>query len=259
MTGGLWLREESKVNPVLELDPDTDVRVYLERDSNGLLLFQDSDEVTLASGRPRSVLQFGGAVDTDSHAQFGPDGQSFNIGLSGASFGRGSSFLNIRPISGAVAPNPSIRLLVANQPAMILDNEGYLGLSSSASFNPQHPIELESGAHVTAGGVWSNASSRALKGGIEPLGAAAAMATLERLEPVLFHYLAEPNEESLGFIAEDVPEAVAHGDRTSLSTMDLVAVLTKVVQLQERRLDLQAEELTQLRLEVAALKDSARP
>jgi hypothetical protein len=34
----------------------------------------------------------------------------------------------------------------------------------------------------------------------------------------------------VGFIAEDVPELVATKDRKGLSPMDIVAVLTKVVQ-----------------------------
>ncbi|MEM6704461.1 MAG: tail fiber domain-containing protein [Acidobacteriota bacterium] len=259
VASSLWLRERPGGTNFLDIMSGSNASIFFDQESLGRLSFGEGDAISLSSGRPRTVLEVRGTFESDTYAAFGTEPESFNVGLSGRSFGQGSGFLNIRPNPRAVAPNPSIRFLVANRPAMILDNEGYLGLSSSANFNPQHPIELESGAHVTAGGVWSNASSRALKGGIEPLGAAAAVATLEGLEPVLFHYLAEPNEESLGFIAEDVPEAVAHGDRTSLSTMDLVAVLTKVVQLQERRLDLQAEELTQLRLEVAALKDSARP
>lgn len=47
------------------------------------------------------------------------------------------------------------------------------------------------------------------------------------------------NEEDnyLGFIAEDVPEVVASKDRKGLSPMDIVAVLTKVVQAQQRKIE----------------------
>lgn len=44
-------------------------------------------------------------------------------------------------------------------------------------------------------------------------------------------------ESYVGFIAEDVPELVATGDRQGLSAMDIVAVLTKVVQAQQQRID----------------------
>ena len=57
------------------------------------------------------------------------------------------------------------------------------------------------------------------------------------LRPVSFNYRAEQGEDYVGFIAEDVPELLASGDRQSLSTMDVVAALTKVVQEQQRRID----------------------
>ena len=60
------------------------------------------------------------------------------------------------------------------------------------------------------------------------------MSTLEGLQPVTFHYKNSPDEQYAGFIAEDVPEVVATNDRQSLSPMDLVAVLTKVMQEQAK-------------------------
>ena len=38
----------------------------------------------------------------------------------------------------------------------------------------------------------------------------------------------------MGFIAEDAPELVASKDRKGMSSMDVVAVLTKVVQEQQK-------------------------
>jgi hypothetical protein len=58
------------------------------------------------------------------------------------------------------------------------------------------PLQMGSGAYVTVGGVWTNASSRSYK------------------------------DE----IAEDVPDLVATKDRKGVSAVDIVAVLTKVVQ-----------------------------
>src|SRR5262245_38221003 len=99
-----------------------------------------------------------------------------------------------------------------------------------------YPLEMASGAHVTAGGVWTNASSRTLKDQIEPLDLSAAIAALEALSPVSYVYRNSPDERYLGFIAEDVPELVAMKDRQALSPMDIVAVLTKVVQAQRAEL-----------------------
>ena len=89
-------------------------------------------------------------------------------------------------------------------------------------------------AVLTSAGVWQNASSRALKQNIHSLSADAAMDTLAGLKPVTFNYIKEPDETTVGFIAEDVPELVATASRTTLSSLDIVAVLTRVVQEQQQ-------------------------
>ncbi len=115
----------------------------------------------------------------------------------------------------------------------MLDPDGRLGLGTTA---PSFPLEMESGAHVTEGGVWTDASSRLLKENIQDLSAAQAMDVLTRLDPKSYNYKSEKDEQYLGFIAEDVPELVAMGNRKSLSPMDFVAILTKVVQEQQRKI-----------------------
>ena len=47
----------------------------------------------------------------------------------------------------------------------------------------------------------------------------------------------EPDESYVGFIAEDVPALVATADRNGVSSMDVVAVLTRVIQDQQRRIE----------------------
>ena len=63
------------------------------------------------------------------------------------------------------------------------------------------------------------------------------MAVLLQLEPVTFSYRNDSDEDYVGFIAEDVPTLVATGDRRGLSAMDIVAVLTRVVQQQQRQIE----------------------
>ena len=72
---------------------------------------------------------------------------------------------------------------------------------------------------------------------IEKLAADEAIATLEGLEPVHFNYRSDRDESYIGFIAEDVPDLVATSDREGLSAMDIVAVLTKVVQEQQKQIE----------------------
>ena len=68
-----------------------------------------------------------------------------------------------------------------------------------------------------------------------------------RLQPKRYQYLAEPGEEYLGFIAEDVPDLVAMTGRKSLSAMDLAALLTTVVQAQAKELERLEAQIQQLR------------
>lgn len=111
----------------------------------------------------------------------------------------------------------------------------YVGFGTSTA--PVYPIQVANGAYLSAGGTWVNASSRELKEDIRDLSTDEARATLTELAPVKFKYLREENEQRLGFIAEDVPELVATADRKGLSPMDIVAVLTKVVQDQQAKID----------------------
>ena len=109
-----------------------------------------------------------------------------------------------------------------------------------------YPLEMASGAHVTAGGVWTNASSRQLKENITAFPVDRALEALKGLIPVEYNYTAESEEKYLGFIAEDVPAAVAMNDRKSLSPMDIVAVLTSVVKEQQGTINKLSEKLERL-------------
>lgn len=126
---------------------------------------------------------------------------------------------------------------VANAMTIKMSN-GNIGLRVA---NPTHPLQLASGARCTSGGVWTNASSRELKQDIEPLTSEQAQAAVQALQPVGYRYKSDPDERHVGFIAEDVPDIVATNDRQGLATMDLVAVLTKVVQDQNRVLNEERE------------------
>ena len=55
------------------------------------------------------------------------------------------------------------------------------------TMSPDYPLKMGSGAHVTVGGTWTNASSR--QENIEELPAADAIEILEQLRPVPFNYL----------------------------------------------------------------------
>ena len=63
------------------------------------------------------------------------------------------------------------------------------------------------------------------------------MQALNELNPVTYNYKIAPADPKVGFIAEDVPAIVATPERNGLSALDIVAVVTKVVQEQQKTID----------------------
>jgi hypothetical protein len=122
------------------------------------------------------------------------------------------------------AENPTT---LVGTPRLTIIGNGYVGLGIQ---DPLYPLEMASGAYVTPGGVWTNASSREYKDNIEALTTDEAFGTLKGLHPVKFAYKKDMTEKHVGFIAEEAPDLVATRDKKGLSSMDIVAVLTKVVQ-----------------------------
>ena len=114
-------------------------------------------------------------------------------------------------------------------------------------------IASKTGASLSAGGTWVNASSRTLKENIKDLTDQEATATLAGLTPVKYNYKVDKNEKHVGFIAEDVPSLVATKDRKGLSSMDIVAVLTKVVQDQQKTIAALTEKVNLLEGKVSKI------
>ena len=128
---------------------------------------------------------------------------------------------------------------------LALANDGAIGIGGE--INPSDAINHPSGAHLTMGGAWTNSSSRKNKENINPLLLDDALKTVIDLEPVSYRNKLD-GQEYVGFVAEDVPELVAEPDGESLSPMDIVAVLTKVVQHQQR-------EIEELKAQIRGKKD----
>ena len=91
------------------------------------------------------------------------------------------------------------------------------------------------GGAYTSGGAWIEASSRDYKENIMELDQAESLKALASLNPVRYNYKNKKDEEFLGFIAEEVPDLVAMNGRRGMRAMDIVAVLTKVVQNQQKK------------------------
>jgi hypothetical protein len=113
----------------------------------------------------------------------------------------------------------------------------WVNSATKMTVNADNSITTASGASLTTGGAWTDASSRDYKENIRELRASDANEALNGLTPVVYNYKTAKSEKHVGFIAEDVPDLVATQDRKSLSPMDIVAVLTKVVKEQKLALE----------------------
>ena len=190
---------------------------------------------------------------------------SQNLGIGAASgFGitTGSNNVFLGYNAGAFAAgNSSNKLYIssnANTPLLYgvfseTPSANKLGIGTQ-TVSAAQAINVWNGAHLTTGGVWTNASSRELKDNIENLSAKDANAALDALSPVRYVYKNSRDEEYVGFIAEDVPELVATNDHKSLSPMDIVAVLTTVVKEEKTKVADQQIKMAEKDAEIAAQK-----
>jgi hypothetical protein len=111
-----------------------------------------------------------------------------------------------------------------------IKGNGYVGIGTQT---PSYPLQMAGGAYSN-GSSWIDASSIEYKDNIEGLSTEEALEAIKELNPVKYAYKADTSEKRVGFISEEVPELVSTKDRKGLSPMDIVAVLTKVVQEQQR-------------------------
>jgi len=99
----------------------------------------------ISTATKNATLHLGGTGDAakDIFAGMGEDvdsGPAFNYGYAGYSFGRSAGFLNVRPDPSAVAPNPSLRFMTANQQRMIITNAGRVGIGTTS---PQTTLHVQ--------------------------------------------------------------------------------------------------------------------
>ena len=140
--------------------------------------------------------------------------------------------------------NHNVQMVANNTVVMTIMPTVKVGISNTA---PTHMLDVGGSGAYCNGGAWVDGSSKKFKKDIETLSLEEAKDTLTRLDPVKFRYKDDESEVSLGFIAEDVPELVATNDRQGMSPMDVVAVLTKVLQEQQKT-------IAELKKEIAELK-----
>jgi hypothetical protein len=128
------------------------------------------------------------------------------------------------------------------QQSMVITSAGKVGIGTS---DPQYLLQLQGGAY-SDGTNWYSGSSRDYKENIRELDTDEALLAFNKLDPVTFNYKTNNEERHVGFIAEDVPDLIATKDRKGLSPMDIVALLTKVIQEQQKTISELSEKVSKL-------------
>jgi cytoskeletal protein CcmA (bactofilin family) len=114
---------------------------------------------------------------------------------------------------------------------------------------PSTPFYIRGDGQVF--GQFAQSSSKELKENIGLLCLQEAAQILAGLNPVKFNYKTDSDQhQNIGFIAEDVPELLATSDRKGVSIMDIVGVLTKVLQEQQKTILELAEKVKSLEAKI---------
>jgi len=187
----------SPTAPSVDIKADRDYVVKLRKEGElgNSQLFDDGNHVGIGTSAPEQRLEVNGSIRI--HDQ--------NSSVAGLMITQSSGD------TGYIMHNRASTLTIGagSIDRITIDRDGNVGLGVS---RPEHPLELASGAYVTAGGVWTNRSSRDSKEKITALTSDDALAAVMALEPVAFMYRAEQGEDYVGFVAEDVPAMLASGD-----------------------------------------------
>lgn len=121
-----------------------------------LSLQPSGGRVGIGTTTPGTNLHIYSVATGDAAIGTGPDpvaGPAMNFGYGGASFGRGSGFINVRPDASATAPNPSLRLATADVVRLFITNTGNVGIGSAP---PTERLE------VTGGSIYLNSEDSGL-------------------------------------------------------------------------------------------------
>jgi hypothetical protein len=222
---------------------------------------------TTLPGAPLHVLD--PAPVPGSHAIIADEGDLLlrRTGATAVSFrfvngGRVWNFFNnpggvfqLRDATGGTSPFVLYPGTPSNQ--LVLNSNG-IGINNPA---PAFPIHHSSGARLTVGGVWTNASSRSLKTAFEAVDPLAVLAKVAALPVQGWRYKAEDaSTRHIGPVAEDFQRLFGLGDGESIGTVDAdgvaLAAIQGLVQKMDQALAAKDAEIAELRQELRSLKDS---
>lgn len=146
--------------------------------------------------------------------------------------------LVMRTVGGGGLPDTTVALT----------SDGRLGLGVP---NPTNPIDHASGAHLTAGGTWTNASDKNLKENFSEVNGEEILDKIESLPITEWNYKTEDDDvKHIGPTAQDFNAAFGVGNDKTISTIDPSGVALAAI----KELSKKTKEIDELKKEIAELR-----
>jgi hypothetical protein len=133
----------------------------------------------------------------------------------------------------------------------------WLGTTNTVDIPAGRFINTSTGAHLTSGGTWTNASSRALKTAFADVDAADVLSRVLQLGISTWSYRASDEGRHMGPIAEDFHALFGlGGDDASISTVDASGVALAAIQGLNEKLEAERDALA-VRVEAVDAENAA--
>jgi hypothetical protein len=115
----------------------------------------------------------------------------------------------------------------------------YSGNANVWTFHTNGSITSSTGASLTAGGVWTNASDVALKRDFSDVNAAEILESIAKIPIKAWEYIAEPGVKHIGPTAQDFLKAFGFGGSDKcIGTVDAIGVLMSCIQELKAKIDI---------------------